>query len=554
MSARKNVLHPYARISHPDQRKGGGLERQTAADVGAFAERFGFQVSKRILVDDGVSAWKGLNATPKHQLGQFLADAAKGLIPAGDCLLLENYDRLSRQDPWAAIGLINELRQLKIHVGRLDRMKLLRYDSTDAGDFFDAAVEFMRGNSESNIKSERNGKAWARKRDAARKHGAVITRRLPAWLEEHDGKLRVLPGAKHAIIRVYQLAAAGRGNARIVKQLTEEGIPPFGCSGHWTRAYIGLLLFDERVLGRFQPRRLDGTPDGEPIKDYYPPAITLEQWHAARVARTGRKPKGIGSRSGKHIDLFAGLLRDARGGGGYYSTTRTDHGRYARVLLNTEGAEGRAKCYSFPLPPFEQAIRDRLKEIDAHEILNGDRGPDETIVLAGELARVEEKIGELEAELLKGEVATIAKVLRQLEGQKRDLSQKLADARQKAAHPLSEAWGQAQSLVGILNDDARQRLRAALRRILDSIWLLVVPRGRDRLCAVQIWFADGKRRRDYLIFHRPPKANASARQEGTDWVSPPKDLPTIAKAGELDLRKPEDARKYERYLLTLPLP
>jgi DNA invertase Pin-like site-specific DNA recombinase len=138
--SRLPILHPYARISDPEQRKGGGLERQTQADMETFARRFGFTISKRILVDDGVSAWKGLNATPKHELGQFLANARRGVITPGDCLLLENYDRLSRQDPWAAIGLVGELRQLGIHIGRLDRMKLLRCDSTDPGDFLEASI------------------------------------------------------------------------------------------------------------------------------------------------------------------------------------------------------------------------------------------------------------------------------------------------------------------------------------------------------------------------------------------------------------------------------
>src|SRR5215471_8076769 len=80
------VCHPYARISDPDQRRGGGLLRQsaaapeTAAALAEFCRRHGFTLGKRFWVDDGVSAWKGLNASPHHELGKFLADAKKGLI------------------------------------------------------------------------------------------------------------------------------------------------------------------------------------------------------------------------------------------------------------------------------------------------------------------------------------------------------------------------------------------------------------------------------------------------------------------------------------------
>jgi hypothetical protein len=195
-----------------------------------------------------------------------------------------------------------------------------------------------------------------------------------------------------------------------------------------------------------------------------------------------------------------------------------------------------------------------LREIDPHEILNCDTGPDETIVLAGELARVETKIGALESELLNGDVAAVVKVLRQLEAQKADVAARLAMARQKAAHPLSETWGEAQSLIDALAsapdpEDARLRLRSAMRRMIEGIWLLVVPRNRFRLAAVQIWFDGGKRHRDYLILYRSPKANASARSAG-GWY--PFNLADVVKLGPLDLRQQKIAR-LEALLTALPL-
>src|SRR5262249_37294430 len=158
-----------------------------------------------IRVDDGVSAWKGLNASPDHELGKFLTDAKGGTVRPGDCLLIENYDRMSRQDPWAAISLVNDLRQMKIHVGRLDTMKLLRYDSTDTGDFFECAIEFMRGHSESNAKSMRNKAKWRRNRQEARENGTPITNRLPAWVRMVKGRL-VLDEQKATVVRrIFQM-------------------------------------------------------------------------------------------------------------------------------------------------------------------------------------------------------------------------------------------------------------------------------------------------------------------------------------------------------------
>jgi DNA invertase Pin-like site-specific DNA recombinase len=566
------VAHLYARISHPDQRKGGGIDRQTGGGATEFCRIHGFTLSKRVWVDDGVSAFKGVNASPDHELGKFFAEVRRGRIPAGDCLLVENYDRISRAGPWAGTSLINGLREMGIHVGRLDRMKLMRSDSEDVGDFFEANLEFMRGNSESSIKSLRNGAAWERKRDGARK-GKPLTRRLPSWVECVDGKLQLIPERAAVLVRVFEMADRGWGAARIVKQLTEEGVPAFGAcvkldgrrqaapgrrlgAGHWTRAYIGLLLKDERVLGKFQPRRRDGTPDGEAIEDYYPRVIDDGLWYRVRQVREKRRPDNLGTRGGSHAELFTGLIVNARDGGSYYAATRTENGKHSRVLINTAAAEGRGKCYSFPLPTFESAILSLFREIDPHEILNGDSGPDDSMVLAGELAGVEGRIATLEAELLTGDVAAAMKVLRVLESKKADLAARLAEARQKAAHPLSESWGETQSLLDALGSapdpaEARLRLRASLRRIIESIHVLVVPRGRTRLCACQVFFAEHGRRRDYLILHTAAKANGASRTEGT-WLA--RSLPPEVAGGlRLDLRDRKHAERLEKALAAVDL-
>jgi DNA invertase Pin-like site-specific DNA recombinase len=368
------------------QRKGGGLERQTKADVEEFCRRFGFTPGKRIWVDDGVSAWKGLNATPKHQLGQFLAEARRGNIHPGDCLLLEKWDRLSRQDIWAAIGLVNDLRQLGIHVSRLYRMKLLRCDSTDPGDFFEAAVELMRGHSENAAKSDRNGKAWGKRRQRARDGEKLLTRRLPAWVEERGGRLYLNPERAALVKRVFRLAAAGYGHGRIVGLLNREKVPTWGkkprtkeqveaerdlpkeqraplAPAEWQRPYVSKLLRDKRVLGEMQPHE-HGKPDGPPIPGYFPRVVEPDDWWAAQAPR-GRSPARYpaGSKDdrdrpqggqlrttrkrkpyqegGRHINLFKGLLQDAAGGA---SCTGSTSPRPARTAAAPGGPS--------PCPPY----------------------------------------------------------------------------------------------------------------------------------------------------------------------------------------------------------
>src|SRR5262249_11255120 len=132
---------------------------------------------------------------------------------------------------------------------------------------------------------------------------------------------------------------------------------------------------------------------------------------------------------------------------------------------------------------------------------------------------------------------------------------RLAEARHKALHPLSEAWGEASTLLETIEqaadpDDARLRLRDVLRRIIESVWLMVVPREQGRLAAVQLHFAGGPQP-SYVIFHRRRRGNGTGRiHEGVWSVESFADIPV---PGDLDLRKPADVRHVERVLGKLDL-
>jgi hypothetical protein len=96
-------------------------------------------------------------------------------------------------------------------------------------------------------------------------------------------------------------------------------------------------------------------------------------------------------------------------------------------------------------------------------------------------------------------------------------------------------------------NDFDLRLRAVLRRVIDSIWVLVVPRGRDRLCVIQVWFRDhGKPpHRDYLILHLQARANQHGGVPGDCRVG---SLAEALPLGPLDLRQQETAHQLETAL------
>ena len=538
------LAYSYVRFSHPDQAKGDSLRRQAQA-AADWCERNGVTLdTSTTLRDLGKSAYTGTHRTnpDRHALAAFLKLVEAGKVPRGSYLILENLDRLSREHIQPALLLALNLLQAGVRIVQLKPAEMVFDDKSDTMPVMMMMMELSRGHGESAIKSERVGGAWAEKKKAARETGKVITHRLPAWVEERDGKLNLIPERAAVVKRIFTLSASGYGLVSIVKRLTEEKVPAWGNSGKWFRSYLALVLKDRRATGEFQPRYRDGKPDGPPIAGYFPAAVTEEEYHAARAGAEQRRHRP--GEVGQQVNIFQGLVRNARDGGNY-TATRRKAGSTRRVLINANATEGRGRRWSFPFEPFEGAILSLLREVDPRDVVGkkGD-GTDVVMALSGELARVEAKIAELEIELLNGSVAAMAKVLREQEAKKRDLIENLAKAKQKIAHPLSGAWGEAHSLLGVIDNapdpyDARLRLRSALRRVVESIYLLVVPRGLVRLAAVQIYFA-GDGRRDYLICHRPPHHAFGGDQEGQWWA---RSLAEQITEGDLDLRRSDHAQR-----------
>jgi DNA invertase Pin-like site-specific DNA recombinase len=570
--------YSYIRFSSRAQAAGHGLQRQTDL-AEAFCKRRGWTLDETLSLRDlGVSAFRGKNALVGN-LGVFLAAVKRGTVPAGSALIVESVDRISRQGIDEGYDIIKGILKAGILLVTLSPER--EFDVSATKSLTRGALEIQlileRAAEESETKSKRGKAARAAGRKRARAGGVILTRRLPGWIEEVGGRLRLISERAAAVRRIYHLAASGHGVPGIIKTLKAEKIPPFGehvvrehrvrsaYSGEWTRPYVRLILSDRRSLGELQ--MYQGTdangrpiPDGEPVAGYYPAAITEDEWKAARAGIRERR-KNPGRVSESHVNIFAGLLKHARDGDSYVMTQRISQSRSAKakgqpgrkfqILVNALGDSAQARAYSLPYDVLERAVCSLLREIDPHEILNGDRPPDETAALAAELADVEAELAEATAYMdANGFSPAIAKRVTTLEANQREVAARLLEARETAVYPLSESWGEVQGLLGALDEapdprEARLRLRSALRRIAESAWVLIVPRGQERLTAVQFWFTGG-RCRSYLILSRPA---AGPRPAGCRAGS----CADVAELGDLDLRKRSDAAKLEAALAVIDL-
>ena len=545
------IAFSYVRFSTPEQLKGDSLRRQTTG-AEEYCAKHGLALDNTLSLHDlGVSGFKGAHRTnDKNALAQFLALAKQGRIPAGSYLIVENLDRLSREDERTALRLWMDILDQRINIVQIHPETVFRHEKSDMFDIMRAIMELSRGHGESAIKSERLGKAWDAKRATISER--KLTGKAPFWLHLSEDKKRFIekPEAVHVVKRVYQLARDGFGSTALSRRLNDEGIlSPYGRA--WNNVSVLWVLRNRAVLGEYTPhcgRSGTRVPTSAPVSDYYPRIINDDDFYAAQGAIEARKnqrgPRGKGVRN-----LFTGLVHDARDGTLMHIAEKRK-GDFRMISSGAMRGKVGSKYISFSLTVFERAVLSLLAEIDPREVLGKEDGPDDELVLGSELAREEAKIAELEAELVNGNVAALARVLRTREANKRELTDKLAEARQRAATPLSAAWGETQSLLAALDnapdvEDARTRLRRALQRVVDSIWVLVVTRGRDRLAVVQVWFANGKLRRDYLITCQPAFRDAVGSHPST-WSA--RSSAELAEPDDLDLRRPENAAKLEKML------
>lgn len=573
--------YSYLRYSSDPQGEGDSTRRQKSGPV-AWCKRNGRVLDTSLTFEDrGTSAFRGRHRKDGSPLAQFLADVQSGRIVKGSVLIIENLDRLSRENPWDAVPLLCSIVNAGITVVTLSPSEVTYERGRDLTPLVLACVEFGRSHSESASKSDRLSAVWGNKQAKAREGNGIVTRRLPAWVEEQGGKLVAVPERVKVVRRIFELAVNGYGLSRIVGRLVAEKVPAWGLlptprqvekwretldraptaeelaslekpgrwrwdrdrrpvawtPSAWSKAYVHKIISGRVVLGEYQPK-VNDKADGKPVLAYYPAIIDEATWIRAQAALAQRKDK-TGPVGEKVATVFSGLLFDAATRSRMLIAWQTQgqpgQRTRSRILRSADSMEGRAACVSFPYEVFEAAVLSRLEEITPADVV-GKEEQGEASVLAAELAAHDLRMGQVEAEIeAGGDVPALARILRKMDETRRDLAGRLLAARQKEANPTGATWAEARTLLSVAQDEHhRLRLRALLQAALSDVWVLVVARRSYRFCACQFNFASGVRR-SYLILYQ---SAGNGRKGGL--LGEPKSVAEVVGADTLDLRNRED--------------
>jgi DNA invertase Pin-like site-specific DNA recombinase len=539
------IAYSYMRYSSVEQEDGDSVRRQTDARNAWLKRHADVRLdTTRTYLDRGRSAYHGRHLQKGGALAAFLAEVERGDIPKGSVLIIENLDRLSREDPWDSVPLLCSLVNAGITVATLSPNEMVFERGSNLTPLILAVVEFGRSHSESASKSSRNIAAWGERQRQVRESGAILTRRLPAWIEERGGKLVLNPERAHIVRRMFELSIRGYGLGLIVRELTRDQVATWGGGENgWNKNYICKILRGRVAIGEFQPT-CQGKPAGEPIPDYFPAVVDLNTWHQAQVALNRRKESRQGVYGEKVASLFQGLLVDAATGDRMVVSRQGRTGN--RVLRSARSIEGAAPCLSFTAEVFEKAVLSMLKEVDPAAVL-GEVGPAKSESVAAKLAIKEQQIRQLDALMDEdgADSPTLGRRVLKLDKEVAELKKELAILRQQESNPLSVAWAESRSLFDVATtEEHRLRLRELLRTIVESIWILIIPRRSHRLCAVQVFF-QGDGTRDYLIHYQ---AAAGGRQGFWNARSLKHDL-----SGQLDLRNKGHVAALSRMLESVDL-
>ena len=393
----------YLRMSRPEQIKGDSLRRQLEASR-EYAIKHGLTLNET-MQDIGVSAFRGKNRT-EGTLAAFLDLIRDDEIPSGSVLLVENLDRLSREQVTTALRLFLSIIDAGVSIVTLSDGQVYSKAEVDR-DFTKllmSIVYMARAHDESAMKSARLVESWKAKRARAQADPkAKLTGSIPGWLTINKARteFRVREDRAAIVRRLFEECLSGIGSRMCARRLNDEGVIPFGRAKGWRNTSIRQILTSEAVIGRFQPGVMkDGVrvPEGPPIEGYFPAIVPEDLFFRAQKAMTGRRKGSAGRDRGTFTNLFRGIVRCGHCGGPmyYHTSGGLPEGQgwlqcdIARRRVRKDGQLICSHIKTHPYETLENYVLACLPDIDISQVL--DLENQATAVLREELGQVEARL------------------------------------------------------------------------------------------------------------------------------------------------------------------
>lgn len=357
------VAYSYMRFSSEKQAKGDSFRRQEELVSDYLAKHPEVELDSTLnLRDAGLSAYKGVHAK-KGALGVFMRLVEDGKIEQGSYLLVEHFDRLSREEILTAQSQFLQLISDGIVVVTLADGREYSKQSVNANpmELLMSIMMMTKAHQESKDKAERVSKAWRQKMLRVA-DGVQLTRRVPFWINKED-RTKAIADRVAVVKRIFKLSADGLGGQRITTILNEEGVaPPTNRATKWGISSVKKVLNSEAVLGVLT------TADGVRHEDYFPRVISEKLWVKTRFQGISSKR----TRDSHSVHPLSGLCVCARCGATAMRSGKTGRIRQDgtkniwRTLVCADSMGKRSAC-SYQSIGYEKIVQAVLEALRGYQ-------------------------------------------------------------------------------------------------------------------------------------------------------------------------------------------
>jgi DNA invertase Pin-like site-specific DNA recombinase len=486
-NSKKPVVISYLRFSTGAQAKGDSIRRQLALSDAWAIERE-LTIDRR-LDDGGRSGYTGSNLEPTADLGRLLELLKGGKIAKGTILLVENLDRLSRQDILPALRLFTTLVEGGLKVVTLCDGKEYDHASVTANpmDLMFSIMVLSRGHEESRIKSQRVCAAWRAKQKGAAQR--PVTSMCPQWLRREANRWVFVPEAVAAIRTAAKMVCNNHSWKSIVKHLNANHPKCFGRKHTWTRSGLFSLMRKRMLIGEYQPhkrpanRKGSPIPLGEAVEDYYPAVLDAKSFRQVQKVIDDRKNSG-GFRESETPNIWSARIFDLEDNVLYMS----DHGSGKRYK-----SAGRINGTSdMPMVPLYEVDRGLVFGLLDYLKVNEVAPSADAEVLHVELGGIEHRLKKLSLELanMDSDPAIVVGAIDLLQMRKLDLIGRIARA--ETPPQSSEVAAVLSAAMSRIEDrETRRKLKTAIGAVVDKVHLYCIREYRDHVISACFHLCDG---------------------------------------------------------------
>ena len=350
---KKRLAYSYIRFSKMVQRLGDSLRRQVE-NTKRFCEQHNLTLVEE-MKDLGVSAFKGKNLEDDAKLGEFLSRVKAGKIPQDSVLIVESFDRISRDKVTRCQRILLEIIENGIGIAPLSFGGKIITEETAAKEptlLIMAIVEQMRGNNESQVKSERVLASLKNKSDKITNGEKIYFGGLmPSYIRGVERGEWIVDDRKVGLVkRIFSDYLVGKAMTKIAHELNEDEksgkIPSGGMKlrhnhhrGHWSQATVKCILGNRSVTGDWRLK-------GKEYPNYLPVIVSKDDFEKVQLRMKQNKNNRGGSPNGLIRNLFKGLTKCAHCGGTIGVITSKQNGKDYPYYLCTSARFHRCECRS----------------------------------------------------------------------------------------------------------------------------------------------------------------------------------------------------------------